>query len=73
MSRKNKLKTLRTLREGPKVNGNKLTMDSMKLFSRIVVVSEHDFKTAEALKFELTPLPMSLFDIKITSYGNQTK
>ena len=51
MSRKNKVKTLKTLREGPKVNGNKLTMNSMKLFSRIVVVSERDFKTAEALKF----------------------
>ena len=62
MSRKNQVKTLKILREAPKVNGNKLSMDSMKLFSRIVFVSERDFKTAEALEFELTHLPMSLFD-----------
>ena len=71
MSRKN-VKTLKTLREAPKVCRNKLTMVSIKVFSRKVVVSERDVKNAEALKFELTPLSMN-FLIKITSYGNERK
>ena len=62
MVTKHKVKSLASLRSGPKVNGEKLVIDSLKLFNRLIVISEREVKTKEALRFELTPKPMSLFD-----------
>ena len=62
MVTKHKVKSLASLRSGPKVNGEKLVIDSLKLFNRLIVISEREVKTKEVLRFELTPKPMSLFD-----------
>ena len=62
MEIKNKVKSLESLRSGPKVNGKKLVIDSHKLFNRLVIISEREVKTRQGLRFELTPTPMSLFD-----------
>ena len=62
MKTKNKVKSLASLRSGPKVNGEKLIIDTLKLFNRLIVISEREVKTKEALRFELTPTLLSLFD-----------
>ena len=62
METKHKVKSLENLRSGPKVNGKKLVIDSLKLFNRLIIISEREVKTKQALQFELTPTPMSLFD-----------
>ena len=59
---KNKVKSLASLRSGPKVNGEKLIIDSLKLFNRLIVISEREVKIKEVLRFELTQTPLSLFD-----------
>ena len=62
MKTKHKVKSLASLRSGPKVNGEELIIDSLKLFNRLIAISEREVKTKEALRFELTPTPLSLFD-----------
>ena len=62
METKHKVKSLESLRSGPKVNGKKLVIDSLKLFNRLIIIIEREVKTKEALRFELTPTPMFLFD-----------
>ena len=57
MEIKNKVKSLESLRSGPKVNGKKLVIDSQKLFNRLVIISEREVKTIQGLRFELTPTP----------------
>lgn len=57
MEIKNKVKSLESLRSGPKVNGKKLVIDSHKLFNRLVIISEREVKTRQGLRFELTPTP----------------
>ena len=37
-------------------------IDSMKLFNRLVLISDRETTIEESLKFELTVVPMSLFD-----------
>ena len=62
MQTKYKVKSLATLRSGPKVNGERLVLDSLRFFNRLIIICEREVKTKEALHFELTPIPMSLFD-----------
>ena len=62
MQTKYKVKSLATLRSGPKLNGEKIAVDSVRLFNRLIIISEREIKTKEALMFELTPTPMLLFD-----------
>uniref|UniRef100_UPI00358E3900 uncharacterized protein n=1 Tax=Myxine glutinosa TaxID=7769 RepID=UPI00358E3900 len=62
METKHKVKSLESFRSGPKVNGKKLVIDSLKLFNRLIIISEREVKTKQARRFELTPTPMSLFD-----------
>lgn len=62
METKHKVKSLASLRSAPKINGEKLITDSLKLFNRLIIISEREVKTKEAMHFELTPTPMSLFD-----------
>lgn len=62
MKTKNKVKSLASLRSGPNVNGEELVIDCMKLFNRLIVISEREVKTKEALRFELTQTPLCLFD-----------
>ena len=63
MITKYKVKSLASLRSEPKVNGEELQIiDSLKLFNRLIVISEREVKTKEVLRFELTLTPLSLFD-----------
>ena len=62
METKNKVKSLQSLRSGPKVNGKKLVIDSLKIFNRLIIISEREVMTKQCLRFELTSTPMSLFD-----------
>ena len=61
MEVRHKVTSLESLRSAPKVNGIKLVIDSLKLFNRLIIISEHEVKTKEALRFE-DSTPMSLFD-----------
>ena len=62
MKTKNKVKSLASLRSGPNVKDEELVIDCMKLFNRLIVISEREVKTKEALRFELTQTPLCLFD-----------
>ena len=44
-----------------KVKYKSLVLDSVKLFNRLVIVSQQDLSIRESLQYELTALPMSLF------------
>ena len=56
------MKSLESLRRSPKVNGNKLVIDSLELFKRLIIIIEREVKTKQALRFEMIPTPMSLLD-----------
>ena len=58
METKHKVKSLDTLRSGPKVNGKKLVIDSLKLFNLLLIISKRQVKTKQARRFELTPTPI---------------
>ena len=57
-----KIKPLRDLKMGIVVNEKKLIIDSLKLFNRLIIISEREVATQENLKFELTAFPMSIFN-----------
>lgn len=61
MENKHKVKSLASLRSGPKVKGERLVIDSLKLFNHLIIISECEVKIQEALRFELTPTLMSQF------------
>ena len=45
-----------------KVNSKSVVIDSLKLFNRLVLVSDRETTIEDSFKFELTVMPMSLFD-----------
>ena len=59
---KGKVNNLSYLKKTIKVNDRKVFVDSLKLFNRLVLISDRETTLEESLKFELTVVPMSLFD-----------
>lgn len=64
MEVKFKVQTLSSLRKLPKVNEKKLYLNSLMLFNRLIIIAQRDMTVETSLKYELTPLPLSLFSNK---------
>ena len=64
METKKKVKNLSCLRKPVKVSDTSIVIDSFKLFNRLILITERKGSVQEALKFELTLFPLSLFDNK---------
>ena len=65
METKNKVKNMTILRKPVNVTGSRtVVIDATKIFNRLVLITEREGSIKNALKFELTDLPMSLFDDK---------
>ena len=73
MEVKNKVTPLSHLRKPLKVNGKSLYMDPLKLFHRLVLVAERDMEVEESLAYELTPVPLSLFEPKTNLMNKANK
>ena len=64
MEVKFKLHALSSLRKIPKVNEKKILLDSLKFFNRLILLAQRDMTVENALRYELTPIPFSLFSNK---------
>ena len=64
MQVKFKVQALSSLRKIPKVNEKKLHINSLKLFNRLIIISQRDMTVETSLQYELTPFPLSLFSNK---------
>ena len=64
MEVKHKVTPLSYLRKPPKVHGKPLSLDPLKIFHRLVLVAEQDMVIEESLRYELTAVPLSLFETK---------
>ena len=64
MEVKFKLHALSSLRKIPKVNEKKILLDSLKFFNRLILLAQRDMTVENALRYELTPIPLSLFSNK---------
>ena len=59
-----KCKSLADLQKKVKINKKDTTLKPLLLFTRLALVSQRALTLCESLQYELTPLPMSLFDEK---------
>ena len=59
---KGEVTNLCQLKKTVKLNDRKVVIDSMKLFNRLILIADRETTIEESLKFELTVVPMSLFD-----------
>ena len=62
ISIKGKIRNLSQLMKTVKLNDKQVFVDSLKLFNRLVLISDRETSIEESLKYELTVVPMSLFD-----------
>ena len=59
---KDQIRTLQYLINGVQCEKDKIHVDPMLLFSRLLVLVERDNDMKECFKYELTPIPTSLFE-----------
>ena len=64
ISTKQKVKNLSSLKKGVEIQKQKVVSESLKLFTRLTIASQRDLTIKDSLGYELTTLPMSLFDEK---------
>ena len=64
MQVKFKIQALSLLRRIPKVNEKKLHINSLKLFNRLIIITQKDMTVEASLEYELTPFPFSLLATK---------
>lgn len=65
MHSKLKVRPLANLTKKPvKVNGKDVYIDTLKLFTRLMIIGERELSVKDSLCYELTPLPTALFDDK---------
>ena len=57
-----KVKNLSTLRKKVKVKDTMVLIDNLVLFNRLSLLAERNLSAKEGLRYELTAVPMSLFD-----------
>ena len=62
METKHKVKNLSALRKTTKIAGVPRVVDSLALFKRLILISARQGYIADSFSFELTPMPLSLFD-----------
>ena len=62
ISIKAKVKNLSTLRKKVKVGDTMVYIDNLVMFNRLSLLTERNLSAMEGLKYELTAVPMSLFD-----------
>ena len=55
---------LSSLRKIPTVNEKKILLDSLKFFNPLILLAQRDMTVENALQYELTPIPLSLFSNK---------
>ena len=56
-----KVKPLSHLKKGMKIKEKDIVLHSLKLFNRLIIISEREIKIEDSLAFELTPLPLCFF------------
>ena len=61
MKTSNKCKNLTTLKKKVKVGDNNVYIEKTLLFNRLLIMGERDEGIEEIFRFELTPVPASLF------------
>ena len=54
---KDNIVTLETLKHDVKINKEKVTVDPLQLFSRLLVIVEREYDMKQYLKYELTTIP----------------
>ena len=64
MSTKYKIKSLSYLNKVVKVKDKAIYIDSMRLFTRLMIIGERELSLNESLSYELTHMPTSLFNNK---------
>ena len=64
ISIKDKVKNLSTLRKKVKVKDTMVLINNLVLFNRLSLLAERNLSAKEGLRYELTAVPMSLFDEK---------
>ena len=64
MEVKLKVQALSSLRKIPKVNEEKIHLNSLRFFNRLIILTQWDMTVQTSLEYELTPLPLSLFSNK---------
>ena len=64
MSSKSKIKNLAHLRKPVKVSETSFVVDDLKSFNRLIIIADRELSLLEGLAYELTQLPLSLFDHK---------
>ena len=62
ISTKAKIKPLSHLKHTILINEQETVFDPLKLFNRLIIISEREISIKESLRYELTPLPMTLFE-----------
>lgn len=58
---KMRVKPLSHLTKTLKIKDKEVVIQSLKLFNRLIIISERELTVKDSLAYELTPLPMSLF------------
>ena len=64
MDVKSKVKPLSSFRKLPTLDNSKIQLDSLKLFNRLIIIVQREVTLESSLQYELTPLPLSLFNAK---------
>ena len=62
IKRKDQIRTLEYLKNGVQFQKDKIHVDPMLLFTRLLVLVERDDDMKACFKYELTPIPASLFE-----------
>ena len=58
---KSNVQTLSSLSKIHMVSKNKIQLDSLKLFNRLIIIGQWDMIAETSLQYELTPLPIAMF------------
>ena len=73
IKKKDQIKTLELLKMGVEIDKEKIYVDPMLLFSRLLVLIEREEEIREYFRFELTGFPISLFKNGMMRKANKSK
>ena len=73
IKKKDQIKTLELLKMGVEINKEKIHVDPMLLFSRLLALIEREEEIREYFRFELTAFPISLFQNGMMRKANKSK
>ena len=73
IKKKDQIKTLESLKMGVEIDKEKIHVDPMLLFSRLLALIEREEEIREYFRFELTAFPISLFQNGMMRKANKSK